>query len=239
MTEHKENELLRDILLDAAAEEFAPEFLGTEHVETSRKFQKSMQSLCNNPTRWAKQKQNPTWKKAVKMAAAILLICILSIRMLMLISPKAYAAVVNWITEWYDTHISYHFTGETQNAALREYKITYFPDGYETSGQFLIQPDKFSNATAITYSGPNHHELYFEYFPMESSTAMMCYTEDMDVTDIVVNGQPGQLYISQDESESSAVVWMNERDNMCFMIDAFLDGDELLHIAESVVEILS
>lgn len=53
------------------------------------------------------------------------------------------------------------------------------------------------------------------------------------------NGQPGQLYISQDESESSAVVWMNERDNMCFMIDAFLDGDELLHIAESVVEILS
>ena len=67
----------------------------------------------------------------------------------------------------------------------------------------------------------------------------MCYTENMAVTDIVVNGQPGQLYISQDESESSAVVWMNERDNMCFMIDAFLDGDELLHIAESVVEILS
>ena len=33
------------------------------------------------------------------------------------------------------------------------------------------------------------------------------------------------------------IVW-NERDNMCFSIDAFLDGDELLHIAESVVEIL-
>lgn len=90
MTECKESELLRDILLDAAIEEFAPEFLSTEPVETSRKFQKSMQSLCNNPTKWAKQKQNPSWKKAVKMAAAILLICILSIGMLTLISPKAY-----------------------------------------------------------------------------------------------------------------------------------------------------
>ena len=30
MTGHKENELLRDILLDAAAEEFAPEFSSTD-----------------------------------------------------------------------------------------------------------------------------------------------------------------------------------------------------------------
>lgn len=45
MTEGQENELLRDILLDAAAEEFAPEFSSAEQVETSPKFQKSMQSL--------------------------------------------------------------------------------------------------------------------------------------------------------------------------------------------------
>lgn len=45
MTGHKENELLRDILLDAAAEEFAPEFSSTEQVETSLKFQKSISGL--------------------------------------------------------------------------------------------------------------------------------------------------------------------------------------------------
>ena len=167
MTGHKENELLRDILLDAAIEEFAPEFLSTEPVETSRKFQKSMQSLCNNPTKWAKQKQNPSWKKAIKMAAAILLICILSIGMLTLISPKAYAAVVNWITEWYETHISYLFTGESEEVVLHNYEITYFPQGYNPHGQFVIQPDKISNTTAITYSGPKQQELYFEYFPKE------------------------------------------------------------------------
>lgn len=148
-------------------EEFAPEFLSTEPVETSRKFQKSMQSLCNNPTKWAKQKQNPSWKKAVKMAAAILLICILSIGMLTLISPKAYAAVVNWITEWYETHISYLFTGESEEVVLHNYEITYFPQGYNPHGQFVIQPDKISNTTAITYSGPRQQELYFEYFPKE------------------------------------------------------------------------
>lgn len=239
MTEHKENELLRDILLDAAAEEVAEEFAGTAHVETSPKFQKSMHSLLANPNGWAKRRQRPLWKRVARTAAVLLLACILSLGVLMMVSPKVYATVANWIAVRYENAMSYHFGGKPKETQTRRYEITYFPDGYETSGQFLIQPDKFSNATAITYSGPNHHELYFEYFPMESSTAKMCYTEDMAVTDIVVNGQPGQLYISQDESESSAVVWMNERDNMCFMIDAFLDGDELLHIAESVVEILS
>ncbi len=57
MTGHKENELLRDILLDAAAEEFAPEFSSTEQVETSLKFQKSMQSLLSNPKKWAERRQ--------------------------------------------------------------------------------------------------------------------------------------------------------------------------------------
>lgn len=239
MTEHKENELLRDLLLDAAAEEFAEEFAGTAHVETSSRFQKSMHSLLTDPNGWAKRRQRPLWKRVARTAAVLLLACILSLGMLMMVSPKVYAAVANWIAVRYENAMSYHFGGEPKGTQMRDYEITYFPQGYNPYGQFVIQPDEFSNTTAITYSGPEQHELYFEYFPMESSTAMMCYTENMTVTDIVVNGQPGQLYISQDESESSAVVWMNERENMCFTIDAFLDGDELLHIAESVVEILS
>lgn len=104
MTGHKENELLRDILLDAAAEEFAPEFSSTEQVETSLKFQKSMQSLLSNPKKWAERRQKPVWKRAAKMVATIALIGSLSLGMLMLISPKVYAAVVNWVTEWYDTY---------------------------------------------------------------------------------------------------------------------------------------
>ena len=238
MTEHKENELLRDILLDAAAEEFVPEFSSTEQVETSLKFQKSMQSLLTDPKKWAERRQRPVWKRAAKMVATLLLICILSFGILMFISPKAYAAVVNWIAEWYDTHISYLFTGETEETVLRNYEITHFPEGYNPHGQLVIQPDKFSNTTAIIYSDSDCHELYFEYFPMEKNIAKITHLDSAVVTNITVNGHTGQLYVYDNEKESNMIVWMDENSNMCFSIDAFLDGDELLRVAESVVEVV-
>lgn len=237
MTEQRENELLREFLLDAAAVEFAAELSGTDQVETSISFQKSMRQLCADPARWMKRRQRPLWKKLLNTAATILLVCVLSLGMLMLVSPKVYAAVVSWIAVQYENVISYHFGSEPGEMQTQKYEITCFPDGYETSGQVLIQPDKFSNVTAITYSGPEHHELFFEYLPMESSTAMMYCTDDMIVSDIVVNGQPGHLYISQDAAESNAVVWMNEQENMFFSVDAFLSGEELLRIAESVTAV--
>lgn len=237
MTEQRENELLRDILLDAAAKEFATELSGTDHVETSIRFQKSMRQLCSAPVRWMKRRQRPLWKKIINTAATILLVCVLSLGMLMLVSPRIYAAVVNWIAVQYENAVSYHFGGEPDGSQMRDYKITYFPDGYSTRGEIVQVPGDFTDATSTVYHNGAGQNLLFEYFPMESSTAMMCYTGNMTVTDVVVNGQPGQLYISQEESESSAVVWMNERDNMCFCVDGFLNGDELLRVAESTVAV--
>lgn len=237
MTERNETELLRDTLLDAAAEEFAEEFSSTAHVETSPKFQKAMHSLLADPNGWAKRRQRPLWKRAVRTAAALLLACILSLGVLMMVSPKVYAAVVNWITVRYENAMSYHFGGEPKETQMRKYEITYFPPGYSARGETVQTPDDFTDVTSTVYHNGAGQTLLFEYFPMESSTALMCYTGNMTVTDIVVNGQPGHLYISQKESESSAVIWMNEQDNMCFCVDGFLSGDELLRVAESIVAV--
>lgn len=173
MTGHKENELLRDILLDAAAEEFAPEFSSTEQVETSLKFQKSMQSLLSNPKKWAERRQKPVWKRAAKMVATIALIGILSFGMLMLISPKVYAAVVNWVTEWYDTYVMYRFSGEHTESDLPEYQLSYIPEGYHHDAEILSTPNDYSRATSMrfmAYSGD--HWLFFQYGPMDSGSAM-------------------------------------------------------------------
>ena len=237
MTEQRENELLRDILLDAAAKEFAPELSGTDHIETSLKFQKSIRHLCTDPEKWMKYRQMPIWKKLVNMAATVLLVCVLTLGVLMLVSPRVYAAVVNWITVQYENAVSYHFGGEPEETQTQHYEITYFPDGYSARGKTVQTPGDFTDVTGTVYHNGSGQTLLFEYFPMESSTAMMCYADDMTVTDIVVNGQPGQMYISQKESESSAIVWMNEQENMCFCVDGFLSSDELLRVAESIVTV--
>ena len=224
MTGHKENELLRDILLDAAAEEFAPEFSSTEQVETSLKFQKSMQSLLSNPK-----------KRAAKMVATIALIGILSFGMLMLISPKVYAAVVNWVTEWYDTYVMYRFSGEHTESDLPEYQLSYIPEGYHHDAEILSTPNDYSRATSMrfmAYSGD--HWLFFQYGPMDSGSAMSIELENMSVSEISINGNPGQLYSSATETQSSCITWIDTKSNICFFIDCFLSDDELIYTAQNV-----
>ncbi len=239
MTEHKENELLRDILLDAAAEEFAPEFSSTEQVETSLKFQKSMHSLLSNPKKWAERRQKPVWKKTAKMVATIALIGILSLGMLMLISPKVYAAVVNWVTEWYETYVMYRFSGEHTESDLPEYQLSYIPEGYCRNAEILSTPDDFSRVTALqftAYSGK--HRLLFEYGPMDSGSALTIELENMSVSEVSINGNRGHLYSSTIDSQVSCIIWIDIQNNTCLLIDGFLSDDELIRIAQSVTLIL-
>lgn len=236
MTEGQENELLRDILLDAAAEEFAPEFSSAEQVETSPKFQKSMQSLLADPKKWAERRQRPVWKRAAKMVATIALIGILSLGMLMLISPKVYAAVVNWVTEWYDTYIMYRFSGEHMASDLPQYQLSYIPEGYCREAKVISTPDDYSRTTSMRFMARSgNHRLLFEYGPMESGGSLAIELENMSVSDISINGNRGHLYSSTVATQSSAITWFDAESNTCFFLDGYLSDDELIYTAQNVI----
>ncbi len=236
MTERQENELLRDILLDAAAEEFAPEFSSAEQVETSPKFQKSMQSLLADPKKWAERRQRPVWKRTAKMVATIALIGILSLGMLMLISPKVYAAVVNWVTEWYDTFVMYRFSGEYTDSDLPEYQLSYIPEGYYREAKIVLTPDDYSRTTSMRFMARSgNHRLLFEYGPMESGSALSIGLENMSVSNVSINGNRGQLYSSTVDTQSSAITWFDSKSNTCFFLDGYLSDDELIYTAQNVI----
>lgn len=236
MTERQENELLRDILLDAAAEEFAPEFSSAEQVETSPKFQKSMQSLLADPKKWAERRQRPVWKRVAKMVATITLIGILSLGMLMLISPKVYAAVVNWVTEWYDAFVTYRFSGEHTESDLPDYQLSYIPEGYCREPEILSTPDDFSRATSMRFMAcSGEHWLFFQYAPMESGSAMSIGLENMSVSDVSINGNRGHLYSSTVDTQSGCITWIDAKSNTYFIIDGYMSDDELIYTAKNVI----
>ena len=237
MTERQENELLRDILLDAAAEEFAPEFSSAEQVETSPKFQKSMQSLLTDPKKWAERRQRPAWKRVAKMVATIALIGILSLGMLMLISPKVYAAVVNWVTEWYDTYVMYRFSGEhTEASDLPDYQLSYIPEGYCREPEILSTPDDYSRATSMRFMAYSEgHWLFFQYGPMESGSALSIEIENMSVSEVSINGNLGHLYSSTVNTQSSCITWIDAKSNTCFFLDGYLSDSELFYTAQNVI----
>ncbi len=236
MTERKENELLRDIFLDAVTEEFSSELSSTARVETSPKFQKSMRTMLENPNKWAKRRQRPIWKRAISTAAAIILVCILSLGVLMMVSPKAYAAVINWVTHLYENGIVYNFGDDAKSDSISSYVLSVLPDGYSFDSQILCAPDEFSDATELSYPNKTTNQIIiFRYFPMSSSTALSVSTDGIIVSDITVKDCPGKLYISTDPNRSSTIIWIDESSNICFSIEGIISQEDIIAAANGVV----
>lgn len=104
MTEQELDLFMRNVLLDAIA---LDEETNTETIPytPSLHHQKQIKAMLKSPLRWARDRKQPVWKRALKRVAVILLVISLAFGSLMVISPTARATFIRWVTEWYETHI--------------------------------------------------------------------------------------------------------------------------------------
>jgi hypothetical protein len=233
MNSAAENVFLRNILLDAASKEFAEELYDKEAVATSAHFQHQMQSMIANPMRWAKQQRKPIWKQVMQTVAAVLIVCSLTLGSVMVVSPTARAAIIEWVTEWYEDSIIYRFFGEHIFDDMPRYKIAELPAGYLDTKMPLVLP----NDIEINYENESGDTIRFEYMRVEEGSAIVMDTENMEILEIEINGNSGHLYMSQDNEQSNCITWYDDREKMQFIIDGFLEGNELQKMATSVLQV--
>lgn len=234
MTESAENQVLKNILLDAAAKEFDEALSEKEPVIVSRRFERQMRLMLSDPKKWAnKQRRSSIWTKSLQRVAVIFLICSVAIGSIMAVSPTARAAIIRWVTEWYESSVIYRFFGEPTFAELPRYEIAKLPVGFNE----LDPPMQIPNDVEILYGNSDGDVIRFEYMRVEQGTALFVSTDGMDLIEIEVNNFFGHLYISNDLKQSSLITWYDDEANMQFLIDGFFDSDELIEMAESVVNI--
>lgn len=125
MTEQELDLFMRNVLLDAIA---LDEETNTETIPytPSLHHQKQIKAMLKNPLRWARDRKQPVWKRALKRVAVILLVISLAFGSLMVVSPTARATFIRWVTEWYETHVTYRYSGPPISAKfhLRTYQRT-------------------------------------------------------------------------------------------------------------------
>ena len=110
MMEAVENLALKNILLDAAAKEFEEELCEKEPVAVSDRFRWQMLHMLSNPNKWAKeQHQGSAWTRCLQGVAVFFLICSVAVGSIMVVSPTARAAIITWVTEWYESSVIYRF----------------------------------------------------------------------------------------------------------------------------------
>lgn len=213
MTEGEENIIIKGVLLEAISRDFSEELSNNKEVSVSPRFKRQMMAMMNNPNKWAERHKRDYRRRFVKVVATIVLTCSLPFGVLTVASPTVRAAVIDWVVEWYESSIIYKFFGESDSTKLPLYEVIDLPFDYTRIG--------------IPQELPNNEE----------GSAIIIDAENMEVTEIGVNGCPGHLYISVDPEQSNCITWYDNGAKMQFIIDGFLEGNELQKMAASVLQV--
>ena len=233
MTDRELDCLMRRVLLDSME--------GREDTEAvvpvftpSARHDREIRSMLADPTRWVRRWTRPVWKSALQRVAVILLVFTLSLGSLMAVSPTVRAAVVRWVTEWYEDQVIYRYSGEMFTGKMPQYEITALPEGYIEDES---EREDDSNYVFRAYRNAELQKtIYFDYAHMQQSSASAYLREEgITILPVTVNGLDGQLFLEDDwEDERSVVTWIDPDSNLQFALSAYLDEAGMIAIAESV-----
>ena len=235
MTDRELDRMMQHVLLDAIKRDCEKETDDVPAFKPTRHYQRQIAAMLSDPLKWAQKRARPLWKNVAQKAAVILLVFSLSLGSLMAVSPTVRAAVVRWVTEWYETHIVYRYSGEQITGEMPQYEITDLPEGYaEVESKRIEWPDYIS----FTYYNPdkeNDQGIIFDYTYMSQGGVADFVTEDSETISVTVNGLKGQLFLAKDwKNTRSTLTWIDVDSNIQFTLMAALNETDILHIAESV-----
>ncbi len=210
MTDRELDRMMQHVLLDAIKRDCEKETDDVPAFKPTHHYQRQIAAMLSDPLKWAQKRARPLWKNVAQKAAVILLVFSLSLGSLMAVSPTVRAAVVRWVTEWYETHVVYRFSGEQIADEMPQYEVTDLPEGYAETERV-----EWPSYVSIIYQNVND--------------------ENADIIPVTVNGLEGQLYLTRDtEGADSTITWIVPDENMLFAVSAALNANDILHIAESV-----
>ena len=231
MTDRELDRMMQHVLLDAIKRDCEKETDDVLAFKPTHHYQRQMAKMLKDPLKWERRRARPLWKNVAQKAAVILLVFSLSLGSLMAVSPTVRAAVVRWVTEWYETHIVYRYSGEQIIGEMPQYEITDLPEGY-------IEDERVNwpSYVSVVYQNKDTGKtIYLDCTYMQQGSASDYVTDGVEVVPVTVNGLSGQLFLTDDwENKWNTITWIDAERNLQFEIDANVNRDVILHMAESV-----
>ena len=230
-TDEELEHILRDALLRAAEEEWGPalDALPADgpspgspaHLRWEKKF-------LADPFGYVRRQARPRWRKAVRAAVAAALIAALTLGSALAVSPRLRA----WVTEWFETHISYRFTTHQPQAGLRpgDWYLADLPEGYVE----VARLESMDGDVAVDYDKSDGTQINFNYSIMTQGSLIAVDREDHIVTDLTINGHSAQLYESTVEWKDHFILIFDETDQIVFTISTWENTQTLITMAESL-----
>lgn len=229
MTDRELDRMMQHVLLDAIKRDCEKETDDVPAFKPTHHYQRQIAAMLSDPLKWAQKRARPLWKNVAQKAAVILLVFSLSLGSLMAVSPTVRAAVVRWVTEWYETHIVYRYSGEQITGEMPRYEISELPQGYTETIR-----DVYEASVSVVYESPSGDMICFDYTYMQQGAANIIAPGDDEILDVTVNGIQGQFFLPHDPADAKTITWIDADSNLQFVVKAFCSETDILHIAESV-----
>ena len=229
MTDRELDRMMQHVLLDAIKRDCEKETDDVPAFKPTRHYQRQIAAMLKDPLKWERRRARPLWKNVAQKAAVILLVFSLSLGSLMAVSPTVRAAVVRWVTEWYETHIVYRYSGEDISGEMPQYEISGLPQDYTE-----IIRDVYEASVSVVYESPSGDMICFDYTYMQQGAANIIAPGDDEILDVTVNGIQGQFFLPHDPEDAKTITWIDADSNLQFVVKAFCSETDILHIAESV-----
>lgn len=189
----------------------------------SDEFLKSIDDLRAVKRRIEKQQR---FRKRFATAVAAF---IMAMTMLFSLNTEVRAAVATWFKEVYETFTTYWFAPEIRND-LPTFELTETPEGF-----ICIHDETLNNSRSMVYQSETDQSLLFSirYALLQPDAPLTASypSSDFDCVETEVNGYSADLYISKNQDESHALVWIDEPNGVVFTITAFGDPEDMLYIA--------
>ena len=169
------------------------------------------------------------WKRALRQAAAVLLVLSIGFGCVMAAVPSARAAVIRWVMEWYEDHITFRYSGG-EIAHRPDFALTALPEGYEETLR-----DDLGSMVDIVYEDGSGNVLSFRYIFMEAGGLMGFDITDEQIVKVTVNGTDGLCFITPEPDVFNTLTWIDEAHGVQFDLSGLFSPEELVEMAESVV----
>lgn len=229
MTDLELDQAIRRILIDTQKADEEQVVCEDISFNPSVRYQHSMRAMYKEPKKWLRNRERPVWKSMLRRVAMILLAVSIGFGGLMVGVPTVRAAVIQWIMEWYETHIVYRYSGDDVSSESNEYEITALPDGFSE-----VERINLSNIVWVSYADGEGNVISFDYVYMHQGAASSFETGDTLTIETSVNGMPGYFFESTEAGKFNTFTWVDEQAGIQFTISGSFNLDILLSMATSV-----
>lgn len=199
--------------------------------EYEQPFEYSSEFLSRMDVLVKRSRKRDAWTRAAQRAASIIIAFLIGSGVWLAVDVDARAAFITWIREVYEDSFVYRYFTDRPETGLANYEIGYLPSNFTKVAENIY------SSTHIKEYSDGKQTIIFTYYQTFEGRSHIVANQGMFKCihkEIYILGQVADIYLSQSELNANNLIWIDEKDNVAFEINANLDEDELRKIAGSI-----